>query len=132
MEGLRLNKSELPALAERLYARRGEAVHVQYVSVRIDDWQPEPNNCHENATRWCIRNPSYAVVRGWRVGTPKPGIYMFFAHSVVQAETGDLIDLTPPPSPFTPPFLKHEPADGDFDEIVGGLAITVITHMVVL
>jgi hypothetical protein len=118
-------------LAARLYERRNEAVGIKRVRVDGDDWQPDPNQCHHNVTLWCSHHPKDIAVRGWVVADYSDiGFYKFFAHSVVETEAGDLIDITPNPAPWRYPFLKHNPADGDFAEIVEGQQIVSLTHRV--
>jgi hypothetical protein len=119
------------ALAARLYERRNEAVNIQHVRIEGGDRRPDPNECHRNVTLWCNRNPGYTAVRGWLVADYVAiGFYKFFAHSIIESKTGDLIDITPNPAPWSYPFLKHDLADGDFAEIVEGHQIVWVTHRV--
>ncbi len=128
-----MDDTDTLSLAARLYERRNEAVSIKRVRIEGGDWQPDPNQCHRNVTLWCGWHPNQTAVRGWLVADyleVPPGFYRFFAHSVVETETGDLIDLTPNPAPWKYPFLKHNPADGDFAEIVEGQGIISVTHQV--
>jgi len=118
-------------LALRLYNRRSEAVNVKHVRIDGGDWLPEPNQCHRNVTQWCDWHPNQKAVRGWWVADYleiPPGFYRFLAHSVVETETGDLIDLTPNPAPWRYPFLRHDQTDGDFAEIVDGGGIISVSY----
>jgi hypothetical protein len=126
-----MDELDLVSLAARLYERRSEAVSIKRVRIDGGDWQPEPNQCHKNVILWCSRHPNQRAVRGWLVADYLdiyPGYYKFFAHSVVETETGVLIDLTPNVAPWEYPFLIHNPADGDFAEIVEGRGIINLTH----
>jgi hypothetical protein len=125
-----MDELTIGALAARLYERRNEAVNIKHVRID-DDWQPDPNECHRNVTLWCNRNPDYAAVRGWLVADYVDlGFYKFFAHSIIESKTGDLIDITPNPAPWSYPSLKHDPVDGDFAEIVEGHQIVWVIHRV--
>jgi len=104
-------------MAASLYKRRQMAVRIRRACVRSGDWQPEPKKCHRNVEVWCSRHPNYMAVQGWLVADYEElGIYQFFAHSVVEDETGNLIDITPNPMPYSYPFLRHDEADGRFIE----------------
>jgi hypothetical protein len=117
------------ALAARLYERRNEAVSIRRVRMRGGDWQPDPNQCHRNVTLWCGWYPIYTAVRGWLVADYVDiGRYRFFAHSIVENETGDLMDITPNPASWSYPFLKHDPADGDFADIIEEQKTICVTH----
>jgi hypothetical protein len=118
-------------LAARLYERRGEAIPVSRALIENGNWQPTPNDCHRNVTVLCSLNPAYAVVRGWLAADYLAlGFYKFFAHSVVEDAAGNLVDVTPNQLPWNYPFLKHDPADGDFADIVDNQQIVSITHWV--
>jgi len=120
------------ALAERLYDRRNEAVTVQRGSIERGDWQPKPKECHTNVTLWCRDNPDYTAIRGWIVADHSieriAVVFQFFAHSVVETKTGGLIDVTPNPLDRNYPFLRHDSADCDFNEVVFGHEITSVTY----
>jgi hypothetical protein len=99
--GKHMDELDLPSLAARFYERRNEAVSIKRVRVEGGDWQPEPNQCHKNVTLWCSWHPAQTALRGWLVADySEIGFYRFFAHSVVETETGNLIDLTPNPAPW--------------------------------
>jgi hypothetical protein len=124
-----LDSSVIGRLAARLYARRKEAVSIERVSIEGGDWQPDPNECHANVSMWRRLQPNYIAVRGWLVADySEIGLVKFFAHSVVQTEAGELLDITPNPLPWHYPFLTHHPADGDFGEIVEGGQIEAISY----
>jgi hypothetical protein len=116
-------------LAARLYERRKGAVSVKRVSIEGSGWQPDPNQCHRNVTLWCSSHPKHIPVRGWLVADYSDiGFYRFFAHSVVETETGGLVDITPNLATWNYPFLRHDAADGDFAEIVEDHEVISITH----
>ena len=112
-------------VAARLYARRCEAVIPMRARVQ-GRWQPQHKECHTNAEIWCHLNPNYRQVRGWLVADYEDiGLYKFFSHSVVEDATGSLVDITPNPLPYSYPFLRHDPADGDYSQFEH---LTFLTH----
>lgn len=102
----------------QLNARRTDAVRVPFKAIKIEDWEPLPNKCHDNVDRWVAENLAYGVVRGWLIGaTGGDGSTMYIAHSVVQ-EGEELYDITPlNPPDLSPQFLKHEGTQAEFDEL---------------
>src|ERR1051325_1521490 len=114
-----MSQVDIHVLAGRLYARRGEAVALARVSITDRDWQPAPNECHRNIEALCARDHSYTAVQGWLVADRSVlGIvwFQFYAHSVVESTSGGRLDITPNPLERSYPFLRHETADGDFDQ----------------
>jgi hypothetical protein len=116
-------------LAARLFERRGEAIPVSRALIESGDWRPKPNDCHRNATMLCSLTPVYTAVRGWFAADYLDlGFYKFFAHSVVEDAGGNLFDITPNQLPWNYPFLKHDPTDGDFLEMIESQQITSVIH----
>ena len=102
----------------QLNARRMDAVHIQFKAVKIEDWEPLPNRCHDNVDRWVAESLTRGAVRGWLIGaTGGDGSTMYIAHSVVR-EGEELYDITPlnPPDLF-PRFLKHNGTQAEFDDL---------------
>jgi len=114
--------SMIPANVEsyfaRLNERLGDAEHFPFKRVRIGDWEPLQNRCHDNVDRWVIENQGCEAVRGWLIGASSgDGGKMYIAHSIVR-EGGDSYDITP----LNPPdlrlqFLRHEGTQMEFDEL---------------
>ena len=121
-------------LAARLYERRNEAVKVQRGYIEGCDWQPAPKECHRNVMLWCRHNPDYTAVQGWLVADYSiervAVVFQFFAYSVVETKAGNLIDITPNPHNSSYPFLRHDPIDGDFTEIVNGREVVSVAYQV--
>jgi hypothetical protein len=126
-----MNELAIRGLAASLFDRRNEAVRVQRGDSEGCDWLA-PKQCHRNAAEWCRQNPDCTAVSGWLVADYSieriAVIFQFFAHSIVVTKAGDLIDLTPNPLDSSYPFLRHDPADGDFNEIVNEQQIASVTY----
>lgn len=58
---------------------RARPLHVATVE-ELGGFEPKPRECHENARRWVVENPSYRVVEGWVAETD----WLFVRHSVVE------------------------------------------------
>ncbi len=105
-------------VAAELYARRKEAIQVRQEQVRLGDWTPERQHCHENVDYWVAKNQSHKAVPDWLVGDHSFAGFDFFyfsVHSAVEMEDGALVDITPsePPSPF----LRHIGTDEAFEPL---------------
>jgi hypothetical protein len=101
----------LPALAARVSSaqmlKRGE--------IDGGDWQPKPNECHENATTWSELKEGFTPVRGW-LYFGEAGLLV--AHSVVRAPDGDLYDLTPSEASKDYPFLESALSEEDYGDLI--------------
>lgn len=126
------SREELTALAKRLYERRAEGVIVLRKAIVLDDWRPEGNNCHRNVAAVVERDPRYSAIRGWICAdyVEPLGVMRFFAHSVVQAPEGGLIDVTPNPLPWQYAFLRHDGTDEEFADLVEECGIVSLLHVV--
>jgi hypothetical protein len=84
------------AYAKSLYERRSEAVFVPKIKITLPNWQPKPNECHDNCTELYLRQGNCEIIHGWVcVDASAIGFYRFVAHSVMKDETGSLFDITP-------------------------------------
>src|SRR5438552_1049877 len=93
--------------AARLYARRGDAVTIRDVRVQIGDWMPIPQDCHGNVATWIEYDKKSKPVYGWLVADYSGiGSVSFFAHSIVENEEGELLDITPNLLPYRYPFIR--------------------------
>lgn len=101
--------------AADLWARRTEGVKVPYRRVQIGSSVPQPNQCHGNAQIWVANNPKHRHVRGWLFFDL---MRRFAAHSVVEDEDGQLIDITPTLAIDVYPFIRHVGDDQIFDWLV--------------
>lgn len=106
-----------PALA----ARVGNARMLRRAEIEGGDWQPQPNQCHENATVWCELKEGFAPVRGWLYFDQ---LGLLVAHSAVRAPDGELYDLTPSQASAEYPFLESDLSEEDFAELVEGRGIS--------
>jgi hypothetical protein len=85
--------------------------------VGLEEHEPpaQPAQCHENVRAYVARHPNCRPVRGWLIGDHCTFVY-FNAHSLVEAEDGRLIDITPSQPPC--PFLRHPGSDEEFRDVV--------------
>lgn len=110
---------------QRLYERLDLAVKVPFREVKLENWTPEMNKCHDNVDHWIRHSVGSRAIRGWIFWPPdETGKCRFFAHSVIE-ENGLLVDITPIDS-NTPReilrFLTHTESETDFDSIRAGHA----------
>lgn len=82
-------------------------------SVGIDDWVPMPNRCHDNTAIWVQHNPTHKAVPGFLLFDfgGYLNIVRFAAHSVIETEAGDLVDITPSQATVSYPFIRHAGSD---------------------
>jgi hypothetical protein len=121
----------IATLAKALFDRRHEGVSVEAVTLEGGDWQPAVNQYHQNVAQWLRFHPEHNAVRGWWCSDNLVALlkcYEFFAHSVVETETGELIDFTPNPLPWRYPFIRHSDSDGEFTELVEVRGITKVAY----
>src|SRR5436190_1448079 len=81
----------------QLFARRNEGVIVPRVQLELSDWNPQANQCHDNALTLQARNIGYRAVQGWLFFDllyQLPYV-RFTGHSVVENVAGELLDITP-------------------------------------
>ncbi len=83
-----------PHIAQMLFDRRDQAIQLDYVTPRPDNWKPIPHRCHENADQWVGEHPAWSVVRGWLIVVDDGVSAMFDAHSVVRDPLDQLWDVT--------------------------------------
>jgi hypothetical protein len=111
---------ELPEYSSRLYARVHEGVIVPPAEVSLGDWQPLPNECHQNASTWCANTEGFTVVHGWlyfHFEGLLPFV-LFNAHSVVRDARGQLWDITPNAASQPYPFLIAEESAQEYAQLV--------------
>ena len=89
--------SQIAAYTEDLYRRRHTGIRVRDARPNSIDWQPDPNDCHNNVTVFCRQNPGFTPVRGWLYFDfrGQEVFVKFLAHSVVKTPEGNLVDITP-------------------------------------
>ena len=89
-----------------------------------EEWQPSPNNCHENVLVFCENAAGYKVQRGWLYfDLPGMNFVKFVAHSVVKSSKGELIDITPSNASIDYPFLESGISEEEFRQIVVDMGI---------
>ena len=121
---------DLNGLAKSLYLRRGTGTVPERCEIRIGDWRPRPNHCHFNVSELLERSSEYRPVRGWCAASYEALGYMrFFSHSIVEDRNGKLMDITPNPTPWVYPFIRHLEVDGDFAEIVETLGVIHLDYL---
>lgn len=92
---------------------------------------PLPHECHRNAEAWVALHPAHRVVRGWLVydySLSAVPMMRFQAHSVVEDDEGQLIDVTPHEARGPTPFLRHPDGNEMFDLVVSKREIISISH----
>lgn len=123
--------AELQALAARLFSKLEDAMIPKRTMVHIGDWRPRPNKCHENVSFAVSRDPRYKAVRGWIAADYRDiGVMKFFAHSVLEAPDGHLIDITPNPARWQYGFIRHDGTDEDFVDVVEKQGIISILYQI--
>lgn len=94
---------------------------------------PQMSHCHDNARRFCERNPGYEVVEGWIVQSVSASGTYLIRHSVVSDPAGNLTCVTLAASgqhEMAGPFVRHDPKWGKFDSF--GPFINFVTGLGVL
>jgi len=126
-----MNNEQKATLAARLYKRRGEGVLVKRKTINIGGWQPVRGQCHYNVKTIVERDRRYKAVRGWVYADySELGRATFFSHSIIETPEGELIDITPNPSPWHYPFIRHDGTEDDFADIVEGQSIVRLDHAI--
>lgn len=83
------------------------------------NWQPAPNQCHDNVDIWCAHKPSYRPVRGWLYfDLPGLRIVKFVAHSAVRKPDGSLADITPSHAFTDYPFIEAGLSDSEYQQVL--------------
>ena len=119
-------------LAARLYARVSEAIPLRMVEARIGECKPEPQRCHANAVTWAEYNPGFKAVHGWLCADYRVlGKVAFIAHSVVEDQAGELLDITPvhPVIRWRYPFLRDERPTADYLRMIKENGRVEVTHI---
>ena len=110
--------------AAELYARRAEGVVAPRQVITVGAWNPQPNLCHDNALSLAERDETYTAVHGWLyfdLGGVMPFV-RFAAHSVVQNQRNELIDITPLAQPAALyPFIRSNLSVEEFADAVNVL-----------
>lgn len=105
--------------AHLLYTRVEAAVMLQPAVIEGGDWQPQPNQCHENVTIWCLHNITHEPVRGWLYFSLPGTLHVrFVAHSAVRTPEGQLFDITPSNAGQDYPFITGELTEDEYAELV--------------
>ena len=107
-------------IGRRLYARREEGVITNFAKVKIGDWRPTEHECHRNVTTWCEHQTDHKPVRGWLLfdfDNFLPFV-RFTAHSVIEDENGDLVDITPTRGSQPYPFICAEEDEEAFASLI--------------
>ncbi len=85
----------MTSIGRVLHDRRKDVYQVEFVNPCPLGWMPVPNRCHDNATAWVKRFPTWTVVRGWLlIAEDEVMGTTFDAHSVVRDPDGRSWDVT--------------------------------------
>jgi len=109
----------------RLSHHWAEAAPVARINVATGDWAPKHGYCHDNVSQFVERNPSYRAVRGWLIfGMEFSPTIELMAHSVVENDSGALLDITPAREgvPILP-FLRHTEDEEVFRDLVATFSL---------
>jgi hypothetical protein len=97
-----------------ILARLGEGVRVPFRDVRVGEWQPVPNDCHNNVDTWVGAHAEQTAVRGWLVES----VCSLTAHSVVRDQDGGLYDITPfRDDSLRLDFIEHQGDAASFNQM---------------
>ena len=111
---------DLKEYARRLYVRRTEAVFSRRARVSFGRWIPIEHECHANVAQWCAFQPNHRPVRGWLYfdyDNLLPYVH-FNAHSVIQNEAGELVDITPTLASRDYPFLVDTESVHEYESLL--------------
>jgi hypothetical protein len=120
----------LVELAQQLYERRHQAIPVPFRDCSSPGFYPGAQDCHRNVDLWCRDRPDHKPVRGWLVleSYPRPDIWRFVAHSVVQDEQGRLFDPTPPSAARKYLFLRTDMVDEEYLLMLSARQLVHVDH----
>lgn len=107
------------AYVAELYARRDTGQIIQLGAISGENWEPQPNDCHNNVDIVCHNKPDHKAVRGWLYFdyANVMDVVSFMAHSVVETPDGQRFDITPPNPMSTGdqyPFIEANVSDEEF------------------
>jgi hypothetical protein len=120
------------ALAAFLFERLDTAVRIQQCGDKLDHWTPEPGRCHENVALWIKLHPSHRPIRGWLYAPylTTTDTARFLSHSIVETETGELMDVTLPSNEWAHPFIRHEGSEDEFLELIRNNGTPWLDHRI--
>src|SRR5215216_2909595 len=100
----------------RLSSRRAEGVIARRARVSIGDWQPQRHWCHDNVKAWVAARPDHKHVFGYLIFDHRLllGCWTVTAHSLVENEHGELVDITPTEASKDYPFVRHFGSEDQF------------------
>jgi hypothetical protein len=102
-----------------LMLRIHEATKVRKISVKVGDWVPKRNQCHQNVSYFCEHNQEYFPVRGWIYFALEGLIFSkLLSHSVVCGPDGIYYDITPWEATEHYPFIASGLKEEDYAELV--------------
>jgi hypothetical protein len=97
---------------------------VPYRTIEAAGWKPAPGECHRNVDRIVAHCRQFSPVRGWLIFDMDTGsgglvsVVRFAAHSVVQTDDEQLVDITPSPGAGRYPFIIHPGPPEEFRMLV--------------
>jgi hypothetical protein len=117
---------DLAECAERIFARRSEAVLPVNRAVSLPGWRPQPNQCHDNVLAWVSATPKHKHVFGYLLFDYRElGFWTLRPHSLVEFEDGTLVDITPRPTAQQHPFIRHLGSEEEFAEMAMAIEVRV-------
>jgi hypothetical protein len=117
---------DLVEYAKGVLARRSDGILAVNRSVSLPGWTPQTNYCHDNVHRWVSATPEHKHVFGYFIcDYLELGLWVVRPHSLVEFEDGTLVDITPRPTPWRYPFVRHLGSEEEFAEMAQAVQITV-------
>jgi len=121
---------DIEALAAFLYTQLPGEI-AEPIGDKIDGWSPEPAKCHDNAAAWVALNSTHRMVPGWMPtpGVTTPNRLRFASHTVIETETGQLLDVTLGARDAGYGFIRHPWAEDEFFAAVRDNGMPTIDHV---
>lgn len=103
-------------LAVSVLLRLSEAVTLRRATAQIGDWKPVRHYCHDNVAYWVAHKPEHKHVYGFIYFDHRLllGCHRLCAHSAVENESGELVDITPHDASADYPFIRHLGTEEEF------------------
>ncbi|WP_157158015.1 hypothetical protein [Bradyrhizobium genomosp. III] len=113
-------------------------LHALAATAQVYPFQPllakaKEHDCHRNVDLFVSQNAGHRTVRGWLIFDFRnlfllglQPIVRFTAHSLIENEQGQKIDITPSRASQPYPFIEHPFGETDFMSLVDGRQISHI------
>lgn len=113
------NETSIEDYKKSIFERRNEGAVATRIEMVSGDWEPKPNECHQNVTDLCEAKANLTPVRGWLYfDFSALGYAKFVAHSLVLDELGRHLDVTPNHASQDYPFVTSELSERDYADLI--------------